>query len=146
MKHSRLSTLLLLLAVGACARQGEGDTCLTSNGNGDCDSGLVCVAADKLAENNKMLSDYQANRCCPSDRTSSNSHCKLSDSTNIVSQTGGTGGTSTSAGGSGASSSNAQNSTVGGSSSSTDSSSAGNTSGGVGGTSSGGVGGTSSGT
>ena len=140
MKHSRLSTLLLLLAVGACARQGEGDTCLTSNGNGDCESGLVCVAADKLAENNKMLSDYQANRCCPSDRTSGNSHCKLKDSASVVTETGGTGGTSTSAGGSsvgGASSSNTQDSAVGGATSSAGASAAGNTSGGVGGASSG---------
>jgi hypothetical protein len=49
---------VVLFAV-ACADQGEGDRCDPANGNADCESGLVCVKAERLA-----LVDVGA-ICCP---------------------------------------------------------------------------------
>ncbi|MGE5789160.1 MAG: hypothetical protein ACM3ZE_31515 [Myxococcales bacterium] len=55
-----------LLMVAACSRQGEGERCLTSNGDSDCEPGLVCTAASNLREYDPQKpNDYIADRCCP---------------------------------------------------------------------------------
>jgi hypothetical protein len=77
MKTIRFEALLLLSLICACSKQGEGDTCLLSNGNGDCADDLICTAYTKLASSND--GDYPADRCCPDpkDRLSKKSACKL---------------------------------------------------------------------
>jgi len=70
MKYLRPALFTLLFVVAGCAKQGEGDRCLRSNGDNDCASGLVCVASDDLAE-------QSADRCCPEDGHSSDSRCTL---------------------------------------------------------------------
>jgi hypothetical protein len=59
----RLRSLLLvvcvLLALGACSNQSEGDVCDPQNGDNDCQDGLSCKSAPGLP-NNQF-------RCCPSD-------------------------------------------------------------------------------
>jgi len=73
MKYLRPALCSLLFVIAGCAKQGEGDRCLRSNGNGDCASGLVCIASDDLAE-------QTADRCCPEDGHSSDSRCTLRSS------------------------------------------------------------------
>src|SRR5690606_12058792 len=48
------------LLATACSKQGEGERCdlLLSGETGDCESGLVCTAAN-------ALSDNSTDRCCP---------------------------------------------------------------------------------
>lgn len=60
-------TLAVFLALGAvlalgggCSRQSEGERCSLDNGDEDCDSGLICVAAAELQSSD-------VSRCCPED-------------------------------------------------------------------------------
>lgn len=41
---SFVSVALLALGAFACSKQGEGERCVKSNGNSDCDGDLVCVS------------------------------------------------------------------------------------------------------
>ncbi len=68
----RTSSILLtfVTVLVACGKQGEGETCVRSNGDADCDSGLVCVAASKL-EDSSTSREYAADRCCPKDESDS---------------------------------------------------------------------------
>lgn len=95
---------------------------MLSNGNSDCDSGLVCTKAANLANEHDAV--YKADRCCPdpADRKSNNSHCKARSSDNTGTE-GGAGGMSGSEGGAssdGGTSSTATTTSEGGTSSSSD--------------------------
>ncbi|HEY4107059.1 MAG TPA: hypothetical protein VGM44_24330 [Polyangiaceae bacterium] len=96
-----LPALLLFSVVPGCANEGEGERCGddpsnpsqpgTPN-NDDCESGLICVSASSLTNN-------QANRCCNSTPSVVNdSRCLRA--TGVVNQggSGGTGGSGGSAG------------------------------------------------
>lgn len=64
--HSISYVFASLFILAACSRQGEGERCLTSNGDADCEPGLVCTAASNLREyENQKTHDYAADRCCP---------------------------------------------------------------------------------
>jgi type IV secretory pathway TrbL component len=112
MMQMRLYSLVVVAVLCACSKQGEGDTCMRSNDNEDCASGLVCIEAERLDEYDKLGDAYAADRCCPEGR-SSNSHCKRADASvdegadtgNSVggSESGGSTGTSGTAGGQGGS-------------------------------------------
>lgn len=75
---SFVSVALLALGAFACSKQGEGERCVKSNGNGDCDGDLVCVSPrsnacnplnDVNAQQNGVASeanfDCGAALCCP---------------------------------------------------------------------------------
>jgi hypothetical protein len=65
-------SLLALTLSGGCSRQGEGDRCdFDTNGNADCDDGLVCIKSTLLLSNDK------ADRCCPASGSASDSRCAL---------------------------------------------------------------------
>jgi hypothetical protein len=75
------------LSAPGCSQQGEGERCdRFKAGDGDCDSGLECVALSELL-------DRTSDRCCPAPGTESDDRCRRGSPTN----TAGTGG-----GGSGA--------------------------------------------
>lgn len=52
-----LSLFVLAASALGCANQGEGELCNRSNGDDDCESGLVCTSKEKLKSN--------ADLCCP---------------------------------------------------------------------------------
>jgi hypothetical protein len=80
------------VAVG-CSRQGEGERCdLLAAGNDDCDSGLVCVSCEDLA-------DHVTDRCCPASG-SSDPRCQKGSPGECLTRTG-TGGSGGSAGAAG---------------------------------------------
>ena len=60
----------------ACSNQGEGDRCQAENGDVDCQTGLVCLAATvKQFNGGKGLVNPPYNnsdRCCPLDRDKAN--------------------------------------------------------------------------
>jgi hypothetical protein len=94
MASRKLLGFLLAFGLGGalvlgCAKQGEGERCdLLAAGNADCDSGLVCVAAEDLV-------DQSTDRCCPPEgEGTSDSRCARGGTV-------GTGGTSSSGGTSG---------------------------------------------
>src|SRR5512147_3067030 len=83
----------------ACSQQGEGDRCLRSNLDADCETGYICVAADQLDQSyssgDGKISEYAADRCCPSDELHySDARCKRKTvvSTNASGGAGGSGG------------------------------------------------------
>jgi hypothetical protein len=58
MRASLVALATASVAVG-CSRQGEGERCdLVAAGHDDCDSGLICIACEDLA-------DRVTSRCCP---------------------------------------------------------------------------------
>jgi hypothetical protein len=68
-----------------CSQQGEGERCdYAKNGNDDCDSGLVCIAARELL-------DQATDRCCLQNRAVNDKRCTAAGTTGTG--TGGTGGT-----------------------------------------------------
>jgi hypothetical protein len=62
-----------LFALAACSDYAEGDRCQAENGNDDCQTGLVCLAATNKAFNGGVglvNAPYNtSDRCCPFDRT-----------------------------------------------------------------------------
>jgi hypothetical protein len=94
------ATILLFASLPSCSKQGEGDRCLRSNGNSDCDSGLVCVASDELADSAKNP-QFSTDRCCPEDGHSSDSRCARGTSETDISGVGGEGNAGGAAGVSG---------------------------------------------
>ena len=69
-----LSLLGGLVTLAACSNQAEGDRCQAENGDTDCQSGLVCLAAGStkpfnggVGVVNKPYDD--SDRCCPYDRS-----------------------------------------------------------------------------
>jgi hypothetical protein len=74
MKTQRFILLAILGAtIWACSRQGEGERCVLSNANADCESGLECTPADKLAD---TVTVNPTERCCPPDgNTWSDARC-----------------------------------------------------------------------
>jgi len=69
----------LFAALSACSDNEEGERCNEKNGNDDCATGLVCVAANQLAEAFRAAG---GDRCCPADRsTASAPACRSGDST-----------------------------------------------------------------
>ncbi|HKY41267.1 MAG TPA: hypothetical protein VJN18_35285 [Polyangiaceae bacterium] len=63
------SALLLGLLSPGCSQQGEGERCDNAQaGDSDCESGLICVRADRLLEN---ITD----RCCKPDGSYDDSRC-----------------------------------------------------------------------
>ncbi|HEX3774697.1 MAG TPA: hypothetical protein VHV51_09545 [Polyangiaceae bacterium] len=99
-----LPALLLFCAVPSCSNESEGERCGDDPNNpslpgspndDDCESGLICVSASSLINN-------QANRCCNSDANVVNdSRCLRA--TGVANQGGssGTGGSAGSAGSAG---------------------------------------------
>ena len=86
---------MVVLSVPGCSQQGEGQRCdRNSNGDADCDSGLVCIASGSLR-------DSPVDRCCKADGSSSDSRCD--PNTGKPSNTGGSSGTAGSGGSSGSS-------------------------------------------
>jgi hypothetical protein len=87
------ASTLVMLSVPGCADQGEGERCdrTKAQGNGDCDSGLICVPASELLEG---ITDL----CCPPEGQESSERCtrKGKASNNGGSSSGGSGGTSSS--------------------------------------------------
>jgi hypothetical protein len=64
-----LVSLLAAVSMPGCSQQGEGERCdLLKNGDADCDSGLVCIAAAQLR-------DSSSDRCCPPDGSSNEARC-----------------------------------------------------------------------
>lgn len=51
------------VALTACSNYGEGDRCEVGNGNDDCQDGLQCTPAARLAVTSS------SDRCCPVDRS-----------------------------------------------------------------------------
>jgi hypothetical protein len=101
-KFMKLYRSILLVAVlapfFACSSQGEGERCSYANKDADCESGLVCIEAQKLAEYD-ITPDYAADRCCPVDLlSSSDPRCKPSSGASGQETVGSSGG-STGAGG-----------------------------------------------
>ncbi len=62
-----------LVTLAACSNQAEGDRCQAENGNDDCQSGLVCLAATQKSFNGGtglVNPPYNSSdRCCPLDRS-----------------------------------------------------------------------------
>lgn len=54
----------LVSSLIACSQQGQGERCLTANGNADCEAGLVCTPKDELSGSERNET-YAADRCCP---------------------------------------------------------------------------------
>jgi hypothetical protein len=116
-KSMNLHRTIYLVAAGilliACSSQGEGERCVSANGNADCASGLVCISAVDLAEyeRNKDYPEFVADRCCPVDANgaiqSSDPRCETkSDSTTVKTGTGGAAGATSTATTAGAAGSN----------------------------------------
>ncbi len=85
--RSHFALVAVLFSVAACGKQVQGERCLLSNGNDDCDDGLTCVKADTLQDNT-------TDRCCPTTSAPTDSRCaprKLTHSlgTGATSSTGG---------------------------------------------------------
>jgi len=71
-RRALATSLTALVLLVACSRQEEGDRCSTRNDDNDCESGLVCKAAETLRTGK---SDGVA-RCCPPEGNSiSNDLC-----------------------------------------------------------------------
>lgn len=68
-----MSMLGVFTTLVACSDQGEGDRCQAENGNADCQSGLVCLAAGAKNFNGGVgfvNAPYNnSDRCCPADRS-----------------------------------------------------------------------------
>jgi hypothetical protein len=72
-RASLIALAIASVAVG-CSRQGEGERCdFDAAGHDDCDSGLVCITCDRLA-------DRVTDRCCPPGGGSSDPRCALATS------------------------------------------------------------------
>jgi len=60
------------VTLAACSNQGEGDRCQAENGNDDCQTGLVCLAATQKSFNGGVglvNPPYNnSDRCCPYER------------------------------------------------------------------------------
>jgi hypothetical protein len=96
MAFGKLVGFLIAFGLGAvlvpgCSKQGEGERCdKVAAGNDDCDSGLVCVDANELA-------DESTDRCCPPEGEAfSDSRCAPGGTVGAGGS--GAGGTSSSAG------------------------------------------------
>jgi len=81
-----LSLLGGLGALAACSNQAEGERCQAENGNTDCQSGLVCLAAGQKPFNGGIgvVNDpyRDSDRCCPYDRsTARHPACVLNQTT-----------------------------------------------------------------
>lgn len=59
-----IATALLSTFI-ACSQQGQGERCLTANGNADCEAGLVCTPKEELRESEGNAAAFAADRCCP---------------------------------------------------------------------------------
>ncbi len=76
-----------IVTLAACSNQGEGDRCQAENGDDDCQSGLVCLAATQKAFNGGgpglVNAPYNnSDRCCPYDRsTATHPACVLLQTT-----------------------------------------------------------------
>ena len=75
-----------IVTLAACSNQGEGDRCQAENGDDDCQSGLVCLAATQKAFNGGqglVNAPYNnSDRCCPFDRrTATHPACVLLNTT-----------------------------------------------------------------
>src|ERR1051325_1679730 len=88
-----IAVLGALFAGSACSSQGEGQRCDPSNGDDDCESGLVCVEASKLIGGGP---DTTWALCCPASETQQTVEACFRSS-----NTTGTGGSPGSAGDSG---------------------------------------------
>ena len=69
-----MSMLGVFTTLVACSDQGEGDRCQAENGNQDCQSGLVCLAATQKPFSGANVGLVNApynnsDRCCPADRS-----------------------------------------------------------------------------
>jgi hypothetical protein len=88
-----VASTLVALSVPGCADQAEGERCdkTKAQGNGDCDSGLICVPASELLEG---ITDL----CCPPDGQESSERCtrKGKASNNGGTSSAGSGGSSSS--------------------------------------------------
>ena len=72
-RFSALAVLLALPVFIGCSRQDEGERCARTNGNSDCEEGLICTEAASLRneENN-------VDRCCPEPGTApTDERCEL---------------------------------------------------------------------
>jgi hypothetical protein len=64
-----------VVTLAACSNQAEGERCQAENGNDDCQSGLVCLAATQKTFNggqggSLVNAPYNnSDRCCPADRS-----------------------------------------------------------------------------
>lgn len=99
-----LSFVIIGALFAACSQQGEGQRCITANGDADCESGLVCVAQSKLATEAGKV--YGADRCCPPEKLRWNdARCERVSgrSDSGVAGSGNTGNSSAAAGSAGAS-------------------------------------------
>lgn len=76
----------LLVALGACSNNGEGDRCNFDNGDDDCQEGLVCLPASNQGGRGAGLGTVNppynnSDRCCQPDRTrASHPACTLPSS------------------------------------------------------------------
>ncbi len=77
-----LGTAALFVVLSAsCTGQGEGERCQLANGNDDCQSGLICYAANTITIPG-TTSQSNADICCLPNRVASTEDiCKLSAST-----------------------------------------------------------------
>jgi hypothetical protein len=90
-RASLIALAIASVAVG-CSRQGEGERCdYDAAGDDDCDSGLACIACERLA-------DRVTDRCCPPGGGSSDSRCALAASEAVCLTNVGSGGSAGSAG------------------------------------------------
>jgi hypothetical protein len=91
--------LILVVASGACSRNGEGERCDFDNGgsfgNTDCDDGLACISSENL-RNSGLAGSRGQGRCCPADENApiSDERCERG----TPSGAGGTGGSGTDGG------------------------------------------------
>ena len=60
-RHALAVSLVGFALLLACSKQREGARCSPENDDNDCDSGLICIAADKL----RGGIDDETPRCCP---------------------------------------------------------------------------------
>ncbi len=78
-----IATMLgVFAALAACSNQGEGDRCQAENGNEDCTSPLVCLAATQKNFNGGVglvnPPFNNSDRCCPAERgTATHPACTL---------------------------------------------------------------------
>ncbi|HSO35577.1 MAG TPA: hypothetical protein VLT33_23775 [Labilithrix sp.] len=75
-----------VVTLAACSNQAEGERCQAENGNDDCQSGLVCLAATQKTFNGGqglVNAPYNnSDRCCPYERsTASHPACVLLQTT-----------------------------------------------------------------
>jgi hypothetical protein len=93
---SRSSTCLAFLvsclfASSACSNQPEGGRCDTTNGNDDCETGLVCTPASKLNIGTKPGHATSA-LCCPDQRDLTRQPIEACFAASSAPSTGGTSG------------------------------------------------------